>query len=72
MNLLKSYLNSRVKSKKIVRKRKYKPRKNKYKYKSSKNAFVGKGDLKHSNDKVLITLFIYNAENMYNKFFFNK
>lgn len=73
MNLLKSYLNSQIKIKKKVNKKKRKPKKRrKIRFKSAKSVFVGKGDLKHNNDKVIITFFLYNAEKMYLKFLYNK
>ena len=73
-NILKSYLNSQIKIKNLAKKRKRKGRtsKRKFRFKSSKSIFVGKGDIKHSNDRVIITLFLYNAEKMYLKFHFNK
>lgn len=73
MNLLKSYLNSQIKIKKKINKKKRKPKKRrKIRFKSTKSVFVGKGDLKHNNDKVIITFFLYNAEKMYLKFLYNK
>ncbi len=74
MTLLKTYFNSIIKPKllmKIIPKR----RKNKSKRKlkstpikirrvSTKRVFVGKGDLKHTNDKVILTFYIYSTEGM--------
>jgi cellulose synthase/poly-beta-1,6-N-acetylglucosamine synthase-like glycosyltransferase len=33
-----------------------------YKRLSAKKIFVGKGELKHTNDKVIITFYVYNTE----------
>jgi hypothetical protein len=74
MTLLKTYFNSIIKPKllmKIIPKR----RKNKSKRKlkstpikirrvSTKRVFVGKGDLKHTSDKVILTFYIYSTEGM--------
>lgn len=72
MNILKTYFNSQIKIKEVITKRKRKPKKKKSTLKSTKNVFVGKGDLKHSNDKVIITFFLYNAEKMYLQFLYKK
>ena len=32
---------------------------------STRRVYVGKGDLKHTNDKVIITFYLYNVERMY-------
>lgn len=36
-----------------------------YRLLSTKKAFVGKGDLKHTNNKVIITFYLYNAQEMF-------
>jgi hypothetical protein len=36
-----------------------------YKRLSAKKIFVGKGDLKHTNDKAIITFYVYNTEKMF-------
>ena len=36
-----------------------------YRLLSTKKAFVGKGDLKHTNNKVIITFYLYNANQMF-------
>lgn len=36
-----------------------------YRLLSSKKAFLGKGDLKHTNNKVIITFYLYNANQMF-------
>ena len=64
MNLLKSYFNSNLKNNTL--KNKTSKRKIiKDKRLSTKRVFVGKGDLKHTNDKVIITIYVYNTEGMY-------
>jgi hypothetical protein len=65
MDLLKSYFNSSLKHK-ILKKNNVSKRKLiKDKRLSTKRVFVGKGDLKHTNDKVIITIYVYNTEGMY-------
>ncbi len=36
-----------------------------YRLLSTKKAFVGKGDLKHTNNQVIITFYLYNAQDMF-------
>ena len=65
MDLLKSYFNSNLKYK-VLKKNKMSKRKViKDKRLSTKRVFVGKGDLKHTNDNVIITIYVYNTEGMY-------
>jgi hypothetical protein len=63
LKLLKSYFNFFVNNKKLKTKRIA----NRYRKLSSNKVFVGKGDLKHTNEKVIITSYIYNAEQLYLK-----
>jgi hypothetical protein len=63
VKLLKSYFNFFVNNKKLKTKRIA----NRYRKLSSKKVFVGKGDLKHTNEKVIITSYVYNAEQLYLK-----
>lgn len=63
MSLLKSYFNAKLK--KEFLKTKIKPMQMRFKRLSTKRTFVGKGHLKHTNNKVLITFFIYNTEGMF-------
>lgn len=63
MNLLKSYFNIKL-SKKIFN-TKIKPLQIRFKRLSTKRTFVGKGHLKHTSNKVIITFFIYNTEGMF-------
>jgi hypothetical protein len=66
MNLLKSYFNSNLKLNTLKNKSKINKRQIiKDKRLSTKRVFVGKGDLKHTNDKVIITIYVYNTEGMY-------
>jgi len=60
--LLKSYFNSSLKLNKFY---KIKQLATRYKRLSAKKIFVGKGDLKHTNDKVIITFYVYNTERMF-------
>lgn len=62
MKLLKSYFNSSLKLNKFY---KIKQLATRYKRLSAKKIFVGKGDLKHTNDRVIITFFVYNTEKMF-------
>jgi Mitochondrial ribosomal protein (VAR1) len=63
MDLLKSYFNAQLN--KEFLKTKIKPLQMRFKRLSSKRTFVGKGHLKHTNNKVIITFFIYNTEGMF-------
>lgn len=63
MNLLKSYFNIHL-SKKLL-KMKTKPMQRRFKRLSTKKTFVGKGHLKHTSNKVIITFFVYNTEGMF-------
>ena len=63
INLLKSYFNfffnhKILKTKRIA---------NRYRKLSANKVFVGKGELKHTNEKVIITSYVYNAEQLYLK-----
>jgi len=60
MSLLESFFNMRI-SHKIL---KVKRRVNKFRRLSSKKTFVGRGELKHTNSKVIITVYLYNIEKM--------
>jgi len=63
MSLLKSYFNIHL-SKKIL-KMKTKPMQMRFKRLSTKRTFVGKGHLKHTSNKVIVTFFVYNTEGMF-------
>lgn len=63
MNLLKSYFNAKLN--KEFLKTKIKPLQMRFKRLSTKRTFVGKGHLKHTSNKVIITFFIYNTEGMF-------
>ena len=63
MSLLKSYFNAKLN--KELFKTKIKPMQTRFKRLSTKRTFVGKGYLKHTNNKVSITFFVYNTEGMY-------
>lgn len=63
MDLLKSYFNAQLN--KEFLKTKIKPLQTRFKRLSSKRTFVGKGHLKHTNNKVIITFFVYNTEGMF-------
>lgn len=63
MDILKSYFNAQLN--KEFLKTKIKPLQTRFKRLSSKRTFVGKGHLKHTNNKVIITLFVYNTESMF-------
>ena len=60
MNLLKGYFNMYV-SHKVLKIKRTVNRIDDYLQK----IFVGKGDLKHTNAKVIITFYLYNTEKMY-------
>jgi hypothetical protein len=61
MTLLKSYFNSQIKDKKIKNKRKVIETRRF----TTKRVFIGKGELKHVNNKVIITFYVYNTEAMF-------
>lgn len=63
MALLKSYFNAQLN--KEFLKTNTKPLQKRFKRLSTKRTFVGKGHLKHTNNKVIITFFIYNTEGMF-------
>lgn len=61
MKLLKGYFSSQLKrtTKKGARKAK------RIRRMSTKRIFVGKGEVKHSNDKAIVTFYIHNAEKLF-------
>lgn len=61
MKLLKSYFNMAVSSKIL----KVKRRVNRFRRLSPRKIFVGKGELKHTNSRVIITVYHYNTEKIY-------
>jgi hypothetical protein len=61
MNILKSYYNMRISHKVLKIKRTV----NRFRRLSPRKIFVGKGELKHTNSKVIITIYLYNTEKMY-------
>jgi Mitochondrial ribosomal protein (VAR1) len=63
MNLLKTYFNFFINHKIIKTKRIA----NRYRKLSANKVFVGKGELKHTNEKLIITSYVYNAEQLYLK-----
>jgi hypothetical protein len=63
MDLLKSYFNAQLN--KEFLKTNIKPLQTRFKRLSTKRTFVGKGHLKHTNNKVIITFFVYNTEGMF-------
>jgi hypothetical protein len=81
LKLLKIYFNDQIKIKKknkidnvkeINKKKKkskikklWKKRSIRSRRLSTRRVYVGKGDLKHTNDKVIITFYLYNVESMY-------
>ena len=67
MYLLKSYFNSKRKHKILSPKRqkKDKPMLPRLRRLSGKRLFLGKGDLKHTSSRVIITFYVYNTESMF-------
>ena len=63
MKLLKSYFNFFINHKILKIKRVL----NRYRKLSANKVFIGKGELKHTNTKVIITSYVYNAEQLYLK-----
>lgn len=58
IKILKSYFNLFIRDRVI----KIKRRISRFKRFSAKNIFIGKGELKHTNDKAIITFYAYNTE----------
>lgn len=63
INLLKSYFNLQIK--RGLLKIKSKPLLPRFRRLSTKRVFIGKGELKHSNSRVIITFYVYNIEGMF-------
>jgi len=63
MKLFKSYFNFFINNKILKTKRIA----NRYRKLSANKIFVGKGELKHTNNKIIITSYVYNAEQLYLK-----
>jgi len=63
MTLLKNYFNLQLN--KQFFKSKTKPMQIRFKRLSTKKVFVGRGDLKHTSNKVIITFYVYNTEGMF-------
>lgn len=63
MNLLKSYFNAKLN--KEFLKTKIKPLQMRFKRLSTKRTFVGKGHIKHTSNKAIVTFFVYNTEGMF-------
>jgi hypothetical protein len=61
MSLLKSYFNSQIKHQLL----KTKPMLPRFRRLSGKRVFIGKGDLKHTSSRVIITFYVYNTEGMF-------
>jgi hypothetical protein len=61
MKLLKSYFNLQLNHKIL----KIKRVPNRLKRIGTKRIFVGKGDIKHTNDKIIITFYVHNTENKF-------
>ena len=67
MILLKSYFNLFLIPKIIKKNNKIKRISNRDRKLSANRVFVGKGELKHTNEKVIITSYVYNVEQLYLK-----
>ncbi len=68
MYLLKSYFNSQIKDKLIhvnSRNKKKKSMLPRFRRLSLKKIFLGKGELKHTSSRVIITFYVYNTESMF-------
>jgi hypothetical protein len=61
MRLLKAYFSSELKEELPKTKRLA----TRYRRHSTKKIFVGKGELKHSNDKAIVTVYVHNAERLF-------
>jgi flagellar biosynthesis regulator FlaF len=68
MYLLKSYFNSQIKDKLIHVNSRNKKKKSilpRFRRLSLKKIFLGKGELKHTSSRVIITFYVYNTESMF-------
>jgi hypothetical protein len=69
MYLLKSYFNSHIKDELIYentkRRKKIRPMLPRLRRLSVKKIFIGKGELKHTSSRVIITFYVYNTESMF-------
>ena len=63
MFLLKSYFNSQLKQE--LQKKRIKAMLPRFRRLSGKRIFIGKGELKHTSSRVIITFYVYNTENMF-------
>jgi len=61
MRLLKAYFSSELKEDLPNTKRLA----TRYRRHSTKKIFVGKGEIKHSNDKAIVTIYVHNAERLF-------
>jgi hypothetical protein len=61
MKLLKAFFASKLKNT-LIKTRRLPIR---FKRQSTKSIFVGRGDIKHNNDKAIITFFAHNAERLF-------
>ena len=71
MYLLKGYFNLQM-NYKLVKNQTKPSLTNRYKRLTTKRVFVGRGELKHTGNKVIITCYTYNAEGMFLSSNFNK
>jgi hypothetical protein len=65
MKLLKSYFSSELKKTLANKHLPLSPREKRIRRMSTKKIFVGKGEIKHSNDKAIVTFYIHNAERLF-------
>jgi hypothetical protein len=63
LNLLKSYFNFQINQKLIKNNTKSLPLR--FRRVSTKKVFIGRGELKHTNSKILITFYVLNTEGMF-------
>lgn len=63
INLLKSYFNSQIKRELLkIKTKRTLPQ---FRRQSTKRVFVGKGELKHTSTRVIVTFYVYNIEGMF-------
>jgi len=67
LNLLKSFFNSKRKNQilNLKKKNQEKPMLPRLRRLSAKRVFIGRGDLKHTSTRVIITFYVYNTESMF-------
>jgi hypothetical protein len=65
MKLLKSYFSSELRKTSANKVLPFSSREKKIRRMTTKKILIGKGEVKHSNDKAIVTFYIHNAERLF-------